>query len=110
MLQVVIFFVMTCFLLPNGTSGQNDEVCLPVQRQGTTFTLSQIAQNTLPGRPGKAGARGLPGQKGEPGQTGPSGQCSNCTSRQEVKRLEQKLQSYRGIGELLYKFWLVSYN
>ena len=101
MLIVVIFFVMTCLLLPRDASGQNDEVCLPVQRQGTTFALSQLTQNTLPGRPGKAGARGLPGQKGEPGQTGPSGQCLNCTSIQEVKRLEQKLQFYRGTDDLI---------
>ena len=101
MLKLVIFFVMTCVLLPSGSSGQDDEVCLPVQRQGTTFTLSHLTQNTLPGRPGKAGARGLPGQKGEPGQTGPSGQCLNCTSSQEVKRLERQLQFYRGIGDLI---------
>ena len=107
MLKVIIFFVMTCILLPRDASGQNEQVCLPVQRQGTTSTLSQLTQNTLPGRPGKAGARGLPGQKGEPGQTGPSGQCLNCTNSQEVKRLERKLQFYRGIGDY---FTLINFD
>ena len=76
MLKVVIFFVITCLLLPRDASGQNDQVCFPIKPQGTTFTLSQCA-----------------------GESG--GKYSNCTSTKEVKRLERKIQSYRGIFDFV---------